>query len=81
MAIESFDRCNHVNLVLDCITEVSQLYCIRTIKIEKIIGIQKSEGKVRKKIFDILRFHQNGKIEGVAFRRWTSGCGLRGTAI
>ena len=34
-----------------------------------------------KKIFEILRYHQNRNIEGVAFREWPSGGGLQGTAI
>ena len=52
------------------------MYCIRTIKIEKRIGIQKSAGKVRKKSLISCDFTKTEKL-----RVWPSGGGLQGVAF
>ena len=52
------------------------MYCIRTIKIEKRIGIQKSEGKVRKKSLISCNFTKTEKL-----RVWPSEGGLQDVAF
>ena len=52
------------------------MYCIRTIKIEKKNGIQKSAGKVRKKSLKSCDFTKTETL-----RAWPSGGGLQGAAF